>query len=214
GAGLRRLSSYFSFAALIAGVAAYYLFLLSNGTLQLFAPEMLDKVYNSMLAHLLHGEFNVDPEAIGFEALTRNGNTYAYFGVFPALLRLVAMPFTDIVQVELARLSCLSGLIIFVALQLRALLVVHYSLPAASRRRELLAVMVAATLLSGPQVYLLGSAEIYHESILWAAAMAAGSNLIIVRAVFTEHRLDGRDMALLAILAGLAINTRPSIGLD
>src|SRR5436305_7354396 len=108
GAGLRRPSSYFYFAALIASVAAYYLFLLSNGTLQLFAPEMLDNVYNSMLAHLLHGEFNVDPEAIGFEALTRNGNTYAYFGVFPALLRLVAMPFTDIVQVELARLSCLS----------------------------------------------------------------------------------------------------------
>jgi hypothetical protein len=213
-AGLRPLWSYSCFGALIAAIAVYYLFLLSNGTLQLFAPEMLDKAYNSMLVHLLHGEFNVDPTAIGFEALTRNGKTYAYFGVFPALLRLVAMPFTDIARAELARLSCLTALVVFAALQLRALLAVHNSLPAASRRRELLCVMVAATLLSGPQVYILGSASIYHEAILWAAAMASGFNLIVLRATFTEGGFRGRDMALLAILAGLAINTRPSIGLD
>lgn len=83
------------FVALIAVVGVYYLFLLSNGTLQLFAPELLDKVFDSMLAHLLHGEFNVDPKAIGFEASVRNGKTYTYFGIFPALLRLLALPFTD-----------------------------------------------------------------------------------------------------------------------
>ncbi len=74
-----------------------------------------------MLIHLLHGELTVDPEAIKLEtyseAFTRNGKTYAYFGVFPALLRLVAMPFTDVTQAQLARLSCLAATVALVALQ-------------------------------------------------------------------------------------------------
>jgi hypothetical protein len=51
------------FAGLIAAVAVYYLFLLSNGTFQLFAPEMLDKAFDSMLVHLLRGEVTVDPRS-------------------------------------------------------------------------------------------------------------------------------------------------------
>jgi hypothetical protein len=206
------LSSNWYFSPLLAIIAAYYLLLLSNGTFQLFAPEMLDRAFDNMLLHLLHGEFTIDREAIDFEAFTRDGKTYAYFGVFPALLRLVAMPFTDIAQAELARLSCLTAVVIFVALQLRMLLIVHHSLPPGSRRPELLAVMVAATLLSGPQLYILGSSWIYHEPILWSAAMAAAFNLVIVRAAFSAGSLRGRELVLLAALAGLTINTRPSVG--
>ncbi|MBV8359858.1 MAG: hypothetical protein JO189_18265 [Deltaproteobacteria bacterium] len=80
------------FIILAALLAVYYLFLLSNGTFQLFAPEVLDKTFNSMLVHLLRADFSVDRDAIGFEAFTRDGKTYAYFGIFPAVLRLFAMP--------------------------------------------------------------------------------------------------------------------------
>ena len=69
------LSRWSSLAVLLAMVALYYLFLLSNGTLQLFAPELLDKAFNNMLVHLLRGEFTVDREAIGYEAFTRDGKT-------------------------------------------------------------------------------------------------------------------------------------------
>jgi hypothetical protein len=206
------LSHRLSFTAFLTLVVVYYLLLLSNGTFQLFAPEMLDKAFNNMLVHLLHGEFTVDREAIGFEAFTRDDNTYAYFGIFPALLRLLAMPFTNIAQAELARFSCLTAVIIFVALQMRMLLIVHHSLPAASRRCEFLAVMAAATALSGPQLYILASASIYHEAILWSAAMAAAFNLVIIRTTFGAKSLRGRELVSLAALAGLAINTRPSIG--
>ena len=210
--GIRSALSNWYCLPLIAVIAAYYLLLLSNGKFQLFAPEMLDRAFDNMLVHLLHGEFTIDREAIDFEAFTRDGKIYAYFGVFPALLRLVAMPFTDIAQAELARLSCLTAVVIFVALQLRMLLIVHYSLPAGNRRPELLAVMVAATVLSGPQLYILGSSSIYHEPILWSAAMAAVFNLVIVRAAFSGRSLRSRDLSLLATLAGLTINTRPSVG--
>jgi hypothetical protein len=206
------LSHWSSFVILLAIVAVYYLFLLSNGTFQLFAPETLDKTFDNMLVHLLHGDFTVDRAAIGYEAFTRDGKTYAYFGIFPALLRLLAMPFTDVGQAHLARLSCLSAVVIFVALQLRMLLIVHRSLPPPSRRSEFLAVMVAATVLSGPQLYLLALAWVYDEAVLWSAVLAAAFNLVIVRTAFDAKYLRGRDLALLAGLAGLAVNTRPTIG--
>ena len=112
----------------------------------------------------------------------------------------------------MGRLSCLAAVVIFVTLQLRMLLIVHDSLPSRARAPELLAVMVTATVLSGPQIYILASAWIYHEPILWAAAMAAAFNLVVIRAVLTRDQLCGRDLAGFAVLAGLAINTRPSIG--
>jgi hypothetical protein len=191
--------------------AAYYLLLLSNGAFSLFGPEKFDKVFGSMLLHMLHGEFYVDSDVIAYEAFTRNGHTYSYFGVFPALLRLAAMPFTDVARAELARVSCVTAVILFVALQLRMLFIVHNSLPAASRIPEFLAVMVAATLLGGPQLYILGSAWIYHEPVLWAAVLAAGFNLIVIKAAFGAGLTISR-LVWLSALAGLAINTRPSIG--
>ncbi len=197
---------------LIAVISVYYLFLLSNGTLQILAPELLDKVFDNMLVHLLHGEFTVDREAIDYEAITQDGKTYTYFAVFPALLRLLAMPFVDIAQAELARLSCLTAVVIFVVLQLRTLLIVHHSLPAGSRIRGLFTVMVAATVLSGPQLYILGSAWVYHEPILWGAVLAAAFNLIVIRTALSGEDLRTSDLAALAALAGLAINTRAPIG--
>ena len=150
------------FLSLIAIVSVYYLFLLSNGTFQILAPELLDKVFDNMLVHLLRGEFTVDLDAIDYEAMTQDGKIYTYFAVFPAILRLLATPFVDIAHAELARLSCLMAVVIFVVLQLRMLLIVHHSLPAGSRMPGLLTVMVAAIVLSGPQLYILGSAWVYH----------------------------------------------------
>jgi hypothetical protein len=46
---------------------------------------MLDKAFDSRVVHLLRGEFTVDPEAIGYEAFTRGGKNYGYFGIFPAV---------------------------------------------------------------------------------------------------------------------------------
>jgi hypothetical protein len=196
------------FVVLIAAVTVYYLFLLSNGTFQILAPELLDKVFDNMLVHLLRGEFTVDRDAIDYEAVTRDGRSYTYFGVFPAMLRLLAMRFIDIAQAELARLSCLVAVVIFVVLQLRMLLITHCSLPAGNQVPGLFTVMVAATVLSGPQLYILGSAWVYHEPILWGAVLAAAFNLIVMRTALSGHDLRTSDLASLAALAGLAINNR------
>jgi hypothetical protein len=72
--------------------------------------------------------------------------------------------------------------------------------------------MVAATVLSGPQLYILGSAWVYHEPILWAAVLAAAFNLIVIRTALSGDDLRTSELASLAAFAGLAINTRAPIG--
>jgi hypothetical protein len=206
------LSNWISFSILLTLIGVYYLFLLSNGTFQLFAPELLDKAFSNMLLHLLHGDFTVDHQAIAFEAFWRDGRSYSYFGVLPAVLRLFAIPFVDIAQAHFASLSSLLALVIFVALQLKMLLIVHHSVPAAYRRPEFLIIMAIATVLSGPQVYILDTAPIYYEPILWSAAMGAAFNLLIIRVTFGGKGIRIRYLVTLAALAGLALNTRASVG--
>jgi hypothetical protein len=198
-------------AAIILAAALYYFALLSNGDFRLFEPEFLDGVYDSVALNLLHGDFTVSRAGIGYEAFIRDGHAYSYFGMFPVVLRWLAMPFMDIAHAHLARLSCLLAIVLFVAFQLRTLMVVHDSLPPATRSKPLFAVMIAATALSGPQIYLLATSWIYHEPIFWSAAFGAAFNLVVVRAALRTG-LGVTDMAWLALLAGLALITRPSIG--
>lgn len=72
--------------------------------------------------------------------------------------------------------------------------------------------MVAATVLSGPQIYLLAFAEVYDEAILWAGVMAAAFNLVVLRGALGPG-LRNSDLAWLSVFAGLALNTRGSIGI-
>ncbi|MBV8359857.1 MAG: hypothetical protein JO189_18260 [Deltaproteobacteria bacterium] len=93
------------------------------------------------------------------------------------------------------------------------LLIVHQSLPEGNRRPGLFALMVAQTALSGPQLYILGSAWVYHEPVLWSAAMGAAFNLAIIRAAFGGKSFRTKDLVFLATFAGLALNTRPTVGI-
>jgi hypothetical protein len=49
--------------------------------------------FNSMLAHLMQGRFDVDPQIVGWEeGFLRNGLTYSYFGIWPAASALDPSP--------------------------------------------------------------------------------------------------------------------------
>lgn len=196
---------------IISGI--YYLWLLSNGTLRLFEPELYDNVFNTMLVNLFHWDFTVSREAIGSEAFTRNGNTYSYFGIFPAIIRIFVLPFASVLGAHLARVSCLIAMLLFLMFQLRALRICQDCLPYPNRSRVLFWVMIVAIVLSGPQIYLLGSSWVFHEPVFWAAAMGAAFNLIVLRCALGDENPSHLDLILLALIAGLAINTRPSVGL-
>src|SRR5207245_2360051 len=67
---------------LIAFMVLYYGALVTNGNFNFLQREVGGLPFNSMLEHLLHGQFDVDPEAVGSEGFLRDGRVYAYWGIF------------------------------------------------------------------------------------------------------------------------------------
>src|SRR5580704_17091293 len=91
----------------LAPAAFYYAFLLTAGVSGLLSPASHGLTFNSMLLHLLHGRFDVDPATIGDEGYLRNGAVYAYFGIFPALFRAAFLSLPNFRQIDFTRLACL-----------------------------------------------------------------------------------------------------------
>ena len=207
-------SGRWMFWAALGCLSLYQLFLISNGTMALFAPEQLDGTFDSMLQHLLAGDAGVSREAIGYESFTVNGRAIAYFGIMPALLRLPALMFlSDPEAMHLGRLSCLLADTIFVGLTLRTVLIVHESLCPKQRDPLLLVVVSVSIALSGGAIFAMVAGYVYSEPVLWGAVFVAWFNLIVVRATLARGVLSGPDLVWLAALAGLAVNTRGTSGI-
>lgn len=85
---------------LLLGIAVLHYAFILGGAGDLFVPVRYAMTFNSMALNLLEGRFDVDPATIGNEAFLRGGRSYAYFGIFPALLRLPLVPLVDLATVQ------------------------------------------------------------------------------------------------------------------
>jgi hypothetical protein len=208
--------------ALGAAVVAYYALVLTNGRLDLWTPalwpgwsgwrRMLGFTFNSMLLHLLHGEFDVDPEAIQWEALVRGGKTYAYFGILPALVRLPLLPFVDLRTTDVSALTCLLAVALAAAAKLAALAAIWRRAPDAGARRPAFVAVAVVTVLGGAQLQFL-RVSVYQEAVLWAATCAAGFVALAVVCLVVRREFSGPALVALGALAGLAVLARVSTGL-
>jgi hypothetical protein len=182
--------------------------LLTNFDLQPFASEKIGLVFNDMARRLLHRDFSIDPKIISYEAFIRDGVTYPYYGIFPALLR---MPLVALGQpmLQVGRLSCLAALGLTVYPYIR--LIQHAAMGGAARS-TLVACAVLSVVLTGPQVFLLASASLYHELIFWGAAFTALFNLIVKRRWLRRQEVDFHDLLRLAQLAGHCLLCRTNVG--
>jgi len=178
----RRLLSSWAFLFLLAPfVFLYYAALLTNGDFILWAPathpgdseqSVFGFVYNSTLLHLLKGDFTIDPDAIGFEALIRDGRVYTYFGVMPALLRLPLVPFVDLGRIDVAPLSCCVAASLAALLKVSALRTACTAVTARARSDVLVWSLFATLVLGGSTVPFL-RATVYQEAILWEGVFAS-----------------------------------------
>src|SRR5690348_11389897 len=84
-------SGYASFGLLVAAIVTYA-YWLTDGTFHLAGPPARayvdTRVFNSMLEHMVHGRFDVDPAMAGSEGFVRDGRVYVDWGPVPALVRL------------------------------------------------------------------------------------------------------------------------------
>jgi hypothetical protein len=196
---------------LLAGGFYYSWLLTAGGTTGLLSPINHGLTFNSMLLHLLHGRFDVDPAVIGEEGYLRDGAIYAYFGIFPALFRSLFLWLPDFAQVDLTRVSCLAAVAM---MALAKLLSVRLMWQQADRRRSqaLLALMSLAVVASGPQIQFLRP-SIYQEVELWAGAQAAVFIYLVLRGLTDARGFTPRLLTAMATVAGLALLTRVSLAL-
>lgn len=197
--------------ALSLVMAFYYGFLLSNGDFDFLHPTEYGLTFNSMLRHMLDGKFDVDPNIVLMEGYSRDGRVYAYWGPFCALLRLPLALLPNTMDVDITRLSCLTGACTALFFKLRSLALVARHSPQSASRALLLMAFAAWLLFGGAQTGFL-RASIYQEVMFWSHAMAAAFVYVALRGVLSKTFTAGM-LSAMAAAAGLAVNTRISTGM-
>ena len=190
----------------------YYAFLITGaGSTGLFRPVTYGLTFNSMLLHLLAGRFDVDPAAIGIEGFVRDGAVYAYFGIFPALFRVLFLPLPDFATTDFTRLGCLVA-VFTMALSKSLCVLLIWRKADASRHALLVLLLLAVILAGGAQIQFLRP-SIFEESALWAGAFAAVFVLLVLWGWTREKGFTRGLMCALATVAGLCLLTRVSTAL-
>jgi hypothetical protein len=201
-AGLAAAVWYFILPALLMHQAALF---------APFHPALLGTAFNSMARHLLDGRFDVDPDAIDFEAFLIDGRTVSYFGIFCALLRLPLAVFDALDRTDVTRISCLAAICLGAWFQVRAVLMVRAACPPSSRRTWLTVAMLTIILAGGQQIQF-QRPSIYQEVLDWAGAEAMAFVFLAIRGLLASHGFDRRTVGWMAVCAGLALLTRVTFG--
>ena len=187
----------------------YYWALFSDGKFLAVKPVLHGLMFNSMIEHLSHGRFDVDPESILIEGFERDGRTYAYFGVVPALLRAPILLFPRLLTVDFTVISCAIAATLTATANLAATLVAGRTIRGAGYKRRLLLFAMTAVIFGGSQVQF-SYPSIFQEAISWASAIAALFLLMVFRWCVEPAGRRSSHLATMALLAGLCLLTRVS----
>ncbi len=194
---------------LLAFMALYYGCILSD--IGLGPPAIpLNLTFNSMLAHLLHGEFFVDPATVGDEGFLRNGHVYAYWGIWCALLRL-PLWLTHRLGVDITTWSCLAAVCLAGTAKIRTLLFLRSQTPNSPSADKLYKLMLLYILFGGSEIAFL-KASIFQEIVFWAAAFGAVFVYFAIIGLVLQN-FSRRTLSGMAVSAGLALLTRVSTGI-
>jgi hypothetical protein len=197
--------------ALLAFMVLCYGTLLLIGWGHSARTTSLRLTFNTMLAHLMHGQFDVDPQIVGDEeGFLRNGRIYPYFGIFPALLRL-PLWIIGRMDIDLTLWSVLAAVCIAGMAKVRAVLLFRKHAMQNSIAASAVGLMLIYVLLGGCGIGEL-NASVYEEVILWAGAFAAVFVYLVLKGI-VNRCFDVRILCWMALCAGLALNTRVTGGI-
>jgi hypothetical protein len=161
--------------------------------------------FNSMAEHLLHGRFDVDPDAIGAEGFDIGDRTVSYFGIFCAVLRIPLVLLPGLARTDVTWWSCLIAAWLAVWSQMRTIFLVW------TPRQSWLAAGLLISVVLGQHIQFLRP-SIYQEPINWAFAQAMGFVWLSMRGLTTERGFDRSTLCWMAVCGGLALLTRVSFG--
>jgi hypothetical protein len=209
-----RISKRLLYSILIFTAAIYYFVLAIDGFNLFKPPETAARgmVFNSMLEHLLRGEFDVDPSAIAFEGSLRNGKTYTYFGILPALLRLPLLAIGGLAWLDVTGPCCAIAATVALCFKLASAALINVQLPRSRLQATAFFVLVLSLLLGGAQIQFL-RATLYQETLEWAGAISAAFIYCALRGLIAKREFSAGLIAVMAGLAGLSLLTRVSTAL-
>ncbi len=191
-----------------------FAWMVTLGRWDLFQERAFSNLLDVQARSIAHGHLWVPDGSMGFEGFVIDGRTYAYFGVFPSLLRLPVFALTDRFDGRLSAVSMLIAFVLAYASTARLVGRTH-RLVAPDGRWSRGGLVVAIAFLAAVGVgsnllYLGSSAIVYHEAILWGVAAVLASFASIV-SWLGEPRL--RHVVAAGAWATVAWLSRGSVGL-
>lgn len=198
--------------AITTALLVHYAFI-TYGTGELVGSDLRGSSYDSLGDSLLRGRADVRPETIGFEGLTIAGKTYMYFGLLPALPRIALNAVWPEHWGQWARVSSLLASALSLLGSWALLTCAFRANPrwTARARSYLSALVLLGIGLGSPLLYLMSSARIYHEAIVWALA-ASMWGLFGGFAVLHGGRSTTRAFLVLSASTGFALLARVTFG--
>lgn len=169
----------------------------------------LNRTFNSMLDHLVHWRFDVDPNIVGSEGFLRNGHIYSYWGITCALVRLPLLFFHRL-DLDVTAWSCLVAVCLAGVMKVRTVLFLRRYCGPTTASEGAFVLMLAYIVLGGAQVGYLKSST-YQEVIFWAIAFAAIFVYFAVKGL-VSGQFTMVILSWMALAAGLATLTRVSTG--
>jgi hypothetical protein len=194
---------------LLAFMVLFYGIILSNA--RVHQPVLpVNRTFNSMIEHLVHGQFDVDPNAIGGEGFLRNGHIYAYFGITCALVRLPLLLFHRL-DLDVTRWSCLIAVCLACLMKVRIVVFLRKNCGATPASEWAFGLMLACIVLGGAAVGYL-KASIFQEVVFWAVALASVFVYFAVKGL-VSGQFTAATLSWMAWSAGMALLTRVSTGM-
>jgi hypothetical protein len=174
--------------------------MITEGTGELFVHQDFDAFYDGQANSLMHGHWDVSPDAISGEAFVVQGKYYGYFGFTPALPRmLLNLAFPS----EYGRWSRLL-MLLWIASVIAVIIAFMDEFGTRSSPFLLAILILGSTLL-----FLCSHAVVYHEAIMTGAALALWAYLFFCR-YWREPRFG--FLAALCVLSFLAFFSRLTVG--
>ncbi len=193
-------------------VAAIWFWLVTSGTGQFYHHGFfLSNVYDSVAKSLLALKTDVDPNDIASEAIVVNGRVHTYFGIFPALLRVIPNALFPEYYGQWNRLSCfIAALLCMLAFQVVVRLRLDKNARLSDTQKTYLhSLLVAGFGLGTPIVFILSSSFIYHEAIIWGLAGSLSAVLFFFRLL---NQWSARSEFLFSCSTAVAMLSRVTFG--
>ncbi|XXJ20752.1 hypothetical protein ACR42D_14675 [Desulfovibrio caledoniensis] len=188
--------------------------LITNGTLNFFGMGKYGMVFNHFFLSIMDHRLDIDPACIGKEAFfSPDGRAYAYWGVFPALLRAPFHPFVDLKTVPVSRI------IVFVSAVLVAIVsqnIVKDIMRKTADQAWNEWLILSANLLiwfASPVLILSSNGSVYHEPIVLGLLGVMLFMWVVLRGILLHSEAAPEKMSLLALIAGCVLHMRLTFAL-